>query len=157
SIADDSGKDSRSPCRETLMPVLTLTAAEGLVTEALIRARTERGNAESVARALVAAEADGLKGHGLSRTPSDAAQARAGKVDDSARQSLACRRLGVAAIDAGNGFAYPAVHLALDALPQATRQNGIAAAAIHRSHHCGAAGLPVERLAEAGLLALMFA
>ena len=30
---------------------------------------------------------------------------------------------------------------------------GVAAAAIRRSHHCGAAGHPVERLAEAGLVA----
>ena len=32
----------------------------------------------------------------------------------------------------------------------------MAAASIHRSHHCGAAGHPVERLAEAGLVAIMF-
>ena len=36
------------------------------------------------------------------------------------------------------------------------RSQGVAAAAIHRSHHCGAAGHPVERLAEAGLVAIMF-
>jgi (2R)-3-sulfolactate dehydrogenase (NADP+) len=34
---------------------------------------------------------------------------------------------------------------------------GIAAAAIRRSHHCGVAGHPVERLAEKGLVALLFA
>ena len=33
----------------------------------------------------------------------------------------------------------------------------ISAAAIRRSSHCGAAGLPVERLAQQGLVALMFA
>ncbi len=42
-------------------------------------------------------------------------------------------------------------------LPAAARKNGIAAAGIHRSHHCGAAGHPVEKLAEVGLMALMFA
>jgi (2R)-3-sulfolactate dehydrogenase (NADP+) len=35
--------------------------------------------------------------------------------------------------------------------------NGSAAAAIRRSHHCGAAGHPVERLAAAGMVVLMFA
>jgi (2R)-3-sulfolactate dehydrogenase (NADP+) len=34
---------------------------------------------------------------------------------------------------------------------------GIACAGITRSHHCGAAGHPVERLAEAGLMAMLFA
>jgi (2R)-3-sulfolactate dehydrogenase (NADP+) len=41
-------------------------------------------------------------------------------------------------------------------LPDTARSEGLAAAAIHRSHHCGAAGHPVERLADAGLVALMF-
>jgi (2R)-3-sulfolactate dehydrogenase (NADP+) len=41
------------------------------------------------------------------------------------------------------------------ALPDITRGQGIAAAAIRRSSHCGAAGHPVERIAEKGLVALM--
>src|SRR5258707_5873099 len=36
-------------------------------------------------------------------------------------------------------------------------ERGVGAAAIGGSSHCGAAGLPVERLAQAGLVALMFA
>ena len=86
--------------------------------------------------------------------PTYAAQAKVGKVDGFAKPTLAWRRPAVAAVDAGQGFAYPALDLAVAALPQAARQNGIAAAAIRRSHHCGAAGHPVERLAEAGLVAL---
>ena len=58
------------------MPTLTLVQAEGLVVRTLTRSRTSIDNARSVARALVAAEADGLKGHGLSRTPMYAAQAK---------------------------------------------------------------------------------
>jgi (2R)-3-sulfolactate dehydrogenase (NADP+) len=60
-------------------------------------------------------------------------------------------------IDAKHGFAYPAIDRALDILPGLAGANGIACAAIRRSHHCGAAGHPVEKLAQAGLLALMFA
>jgi (2R)-3-sulfolactate dehydrogenase (NADP+) len=63
----------------------------------------------------------------------------------------------VVAIDAADGFAYPAIDLALQELPGITRAQGIAAAAIRRSNHCGAAGLHVERLAEQGLVALLFA
>ena len=42
-------------------------------------------------------------------------------------------------------------------LPEMARGAGIACAGITRSHHCGAAGHPVERLAEAGLVAMLFA
>ncbi|HWK00830.1 MAG TPA: Ldh family oxidoreductase [Xanthobacteraceae bacterium] len=139
------------------MPTLSLSEAQQLVTAALTRSGASAENAESVARALVAAEADGLKGHGLSRVPTYAAQAKAGKIDGRAKPSLKWRKPGVAAIDAAHGFAYPAIDLALAELPGAAKKNGIASAGIHRSHHCGAAGLPVEKLAEQGLMALMFA
>ena len=109
-----------------------------------------------MARALVAAEADGLKGHGLSRVPMYAAQAKAGKVDGRAQPALTKRKPALIAVDAANGFAYPAIELAETALPGVARSEGVAAASIHRSHHCGAAGHPVERLAEAGLVAILF-
>jgi (2R)-3-sulfolactate dehydrogenase (NADP+) len=138
------------------MTVLSLREAEDLVVRTLARARTSAENAGSVARALVAAEADGLKGHGLSRLPSYAAQAKVGKVDGFANPMLTRARPGLLAIDAANGFAFPALELAVAALPEVARGQGVAAAAIRRSHHCGAAGHTVERLAEAGLVALMF-
>lgn len=139
------------------MPTLMLAEAEELVVETLTRCRTDADNAKSVARALVAAEAEGQKGHGLSRVPSYAAQAKVGKVDGFAKPVLEWRRPAAAVVDAGNGFAYPALDLSLAALPDAARANGIAAAGVNRSHHCGVAGHPVERLSEQGLVALMFA
>jgi len=139
------------------MPTLSLAEAEQLVVATLTRCRTEAGNAASVARALVGAEAEGQKGHGLSRLPTYAAQAKVGKVDGFAKPALDWRRPAAAVVDAKNGFAYPAIDLGVAALPQAARTSGVAAAAITRSHHCGVAGHPVERLAEQGLVALMFA
>jgi (2R)-3-sulfolactate dehydrogenase (NADP+) len=139
------------------MATLTLGEAESLVARALTRCRTSEPNAICVARALVAAEADGLKGHGLSRTPSYAAQAKVGKVDGFAVPKVERLRPGAAAIDAAHGFAFPAIDAALGLLPAMTREAGVASAAIRRSHHCGAAGHPVERLAAQGLIALMFA
>jgi (2R)-3-sulfolactate dehydrogenase (NADP+) len=139
------------------MPVLTLAEAEALVADTLARCRTSPANAHCVARALVAAEADGLKGHGLSRLPTYAAQAKVAKVDGFATPALTRPRPATVAIDACNGFAYPAIDMALAALPEVARSAGIAAAAIRRSHHCGVAGHPVERLAQDGFIALMFA
>ncbi len=139
------------------MPTLTLPQAHDLVVRTLTRCATAPQNAQSVAGALVAAEADGLKGHGLSRVPSYAAQAKVKKVDGFATPSVTRPRPGLVAIDAAHGFAFPAIDLALSLLPEVTRQQGIAAAAIRRSHHCGAAGLPVEHLAVQGLVAMGFA
>ena len=139
------------------MPVLTLAEAHDLVAAALTRNRTSAANAASVARALVAAEADGLKGHGLSRVQTYAAQAKIGKVDGFATPSAERVRPGLLAVDAAHGFAYPAIELAEAQLPDMARANGIAAAAIRRSHHCGAAGHPAERLADLGFVALLLA
>lgn len=137
--------------------MLSIAEAQTLVSAALERAGALPETATSVARALVGAEADGLKGHGLTRVPMYAAQLKTGKVDGKARPSLARPRPGALLVDAAHGFAYPALALAVAELPAAAGANGIAAAAIRRSHHCGAAGQPVEALAEKGLIALMMA
>ncbi|MDR4305396.1 Ldh family oxidoreductase [Chelatococcus sambhunathii] len=139
------------------MPTLSVSAAEELVAGALTRNGASADAASSVARALVGAEADGLKGHGLSRVPTYVGQLRAGKVDGRAKPAVTRPKPGVVAIDAAHGFAYPALDAAVDVLPQVAVEQGIAAAAIRRSHHCGAAGQPVEALANAGQVALLFA
>jgi (2R)-3-sulfolactate dehydrogenase (NADP+) len=130
--------------------------------ERLLTAAFERGSASSlqagsVAKALVAAEADGLKGHGLSRVASYMDMLRTGKVDGKAVPTSSHPRPGVVAIDAARGFAYPAIDLAMELLPALARQQGIACAAIRRSNHCGVAGHHAERLARQGLVALFFA
>jgi (2R)-3-sulfolactate dehydrogenase (NADP+) len=139
------------------MPTLALAQAEDLVAGALERSRTAKDNARAVAKALVLAEADGIKTHGLLRTTFYAAQAKAKKVDGLAEPSAKKPRPGVVVIDANNGFAYPAINVALDLLPKMTADMGIAAAGIGRSHHCGVAGHHAERLADRGLVALFFA
>ena len=128
-----------------------------LITGALMRSRTSADNAASVARALLAAELAGQSGHGLRRVEAYSAQARAGKVDGFAIPTSESLRPGALAIDAATGFAYPAMDLALDWLPEAAKTQGIAIAGIRRSHHCGVAGVIVEALAERGVAALMVA
>ena len=139
------------------MPALSLAEAEALVVEALQRCRTSAENASIVAHGLVLAEADGLKSHGLLRVPIYAAQAKVGKVDGFATPSVERRRPALIGIDAQHGFAYPAMNRAVGLLPDMAREFGIAAAGIRRSHHVGVAGHQVERLAEAGMVALFFA
>jgi (2R)-3-sulfolactate dehydrogenase (NADP+) len=129
---------------------------EALITAALVASRTTAANARSVARALAQAEVDGQKGHGISRVPIYAAQARVGKVDGHATPIVRQTRPGSLMIDVAYGFAFPAIDLAVERLPALAATSGIAAAGLVRSHHFGVVGRHVERLAEAGLVALAF-
>ncbi|MDQ7777093.1 Ldh family oxidoreductase [Paracoccus aminovorans] len=139
------------------MTKASITQAQAAVAAALRDEGIAEPSARAVARALVGAEADGLKGHGLSRLPSYLSQVRSGKIDPVAVPVAKRVAPAVLRIDAAHGFAYPALDLAVEQLPAIAREMGIAAASIHRSHHCGAVGLVVERLAEQGLAALLFA
>jgi (2R)-3-sulfolactate dehydrogenase (NADP+) len=139
------------------MTRLSLENAEARLTEIFATAGASPANAASVAWALVMAEADGLKGHGLSRVPTYLAMLKSGKIDGQAVPKASRPKPGVLAIDAGHGFAYPAIDLAIAEIPDLAREQGIVAAPIRRSNHCGAAGLHVERLAGQGLVAMLFA
>jgi (2R)-3-sulfolactate dehydrogenase (NADP+) len=135
---------------------LTAADAEQLAAAALVRSRTGEAAARATARALVAAEVDGQAGHGLSRVPPYALHARCGKVDGHAVPRVEQVAGAALRVDAGLGFAYPAIDLAIERLVPLTRANGIAVAALHRSHHFGQAGAHAERLANAGLVAIVF-
>ena len=135
---------------------LKLDDLQALTQRILAAHDTSAGNAEQVATALVLAEADGQKGHGASRIPSYAIQARSGKVDGHATPVLEHVADAALRIDARSGFAYPALNVAVDGLAALAPRTGIAAAAIANSHHSGVAGHQVEALARKGLVALSF-
>ena len=134
---------------------LSLADAEALAAAALVAGRVSPANAAVTARALVAAEADGQVGHGLSRVPSYALHARVGKVDGFAVPLLERVKAAALAVDAGHGFAYPAIDMAIDALAPLAREAGVALALVRHSHHFGQAGAHAERLATQGLVAIV--
>ena len=123
----------------------------------LVNHKTSRANACEVAQALVAAEAQGQAGHGLSRLPAYAAQSAIGKVNGVAEPVLEILSPAAFRIDARGGFAYPALTQAVRELCRIAPDSRVAAGAVWNSHHCGMAGYTVERLARSGLVALMFA
>lgn len=131
--------------------------ATDLVRRALEASDVAESNARAVAEALIAAEIDGQKGHGLSRVASYAAQARSGKVDGHAVPQVERKAPAFLRVDAGHGFAYPALDRAIEALVPLAADTGIAAAGVVHSHHCGQLARHVERLAERGSVALMVA
>ncbi len=117
---------------------------------------TSAANAAAVAEALVAAQIDGHPGHGLSRLEAYGAQAASGKVDGHATPFVQEVSPAAVRIDAANGFAFPAMALAVEDLIERAAETGIAMAAVYRSHHFGAAGHHVEKLASKGLIGLLF-
>ncbi|MEM7303017.1 MAG: Ldh family oxidoreductase [Pseudomonadota bacterium] len=128
-----------------------------LIASAFSASGVEDSITNLVAQSLYDAERDGQKGHGFSRVPSYAAQARSGKVGGTAKVTVEKPRSALILVDAAGGFAYPALRAAEEALVPAAKECGIACAAIRNSHHCGQLSQVMERLADQGLVALMFA
>lgn len=136
---------------------LSINAATDLIERALCCAGVPAGTASCVAAALVAAEAEGQSGHGFSRLADYVAQVRSGKLIADAIPNLSHPSPAVVNVDAGYGFAYPALDVAVPALTEIAHKQGCASASIMRSHHCGALSIQVERIARTGLVGLMFA
>ena len=105
-----------------------------LAFNALVNNKTSEDNAKEVADALISAEFDGQSGHGLSRIPSYVEQLTSGKVNGNEAPSMLSSNGSVIRIDANNGFAYPAISLALKEITSTCKKFGIAAASISRSH-----------------------
>ena len=135
---------------------ISLNDAEALARTALAAAGAGPDMAAATARALAAAEAAGQAGHGLSRVPQYAAFLRNGRSDGAAVPRIVNERGGAVLVDARHGLAYPALALAEAEAAWRARAHGVAFAGVTNSHHSGAMGLPVARLAGQGLVALAF-
>jgi (2R)-3-sulfolactate dehydrogenase (NADP+) len=135
---------------------LTLSEVESLSFRALRASNTKEQNARSVALSVMASEADGLHSHGLARLPTYCEHARCGKIDGNATPTW--RQVGPCGIlvDACDGFAHPAIDLGLEELLPRAKKGGLAALAVKSSYNCGVVGYHMERIAEAGLVALGF-
>lgn len=136
---------------QSFVPVNEL---ERLATDALRCAGASVLQAGSTARALVAAEAQGLASHGLSRVASYVAHLRHGRVDGQAQPRMQSTRPGTVLVDAADGFAYPACEIAVHEVMERARTQGVALAGVANSHHFGAAAWHLEPVARAGLVGL---
>ena len=135
--------------------LLSIDEAESLIVKALEANSVAIELAGIVAKALVCAELDGQRGHGFSRVAAYAAQAKSGKIDGFALPSAEKVCDARVTVDARNGFAFPAIDLAIDEVCKLVPTSGIALAGVRRSHHCGQLGAHVERVATRGFAALM--
>ncbi len=136
---------------------LPLADIHARAAHALRAAGASDAMAESTARALVLAEAQGLGSHGLSRVAQYATHLRNGRVNGTAVARVAHQRGGALLIDAGEGLAFPACDLAVREAVAAARVHGVAFAGVTNSHHAGVIVDHLRPVAEAGMVGLGFA
>ncbi len=112
--------------------------------------------AACIVRALIDAELDGIPSHGFSRIPFYADQAASGKVRGDAVPSVTRPAPSCVVVDAGCGFAFPALDKALEAAMEQADAQGVSFFAVRRSHHCGVLGRYAEAAARRGMASLLF-
>jgi (2R)-3-sulfolactate dehydrogenase (NADP+) len=138
------------------MPKVALNELASLATWALERAGASAATAQSTARALAAADAQGLASHGVSRVPQYAAHIRLGRADGAAVAKILRSRGAAVLVDAASGLAFPACALAVSEAIARAREQGVAFAGVTNSHHFGMASYHLEPVAAAGLVGLAF-
>jgi len=108
------------------------------------------------AAALIAAETEGLTGHGLSRVALYAQHLREGRTDGAAKALVVRRKGATCLVDARGGLAFPAAALAVKETMRRARRYGVAFAGVTGSHHAGAMAYHLQPVAEAGLIGFAF-
>ena len=127
-----------------------------LAVRALKRAGASRAMAQATAQALVAAEMEGLTGHGLSRVPLYCQHLREGRADGKAKPKLVKKKGATCLVDANGGLAFLASALAVKEAVKRAQRYGVAFAGVTNSHHFGAAAYHLSPVAQAGLVGLAF-
>lgn len=132
----------------------TLSEATDLAARALTASGAGRGPAESVARAVVAAEARGRSNVGFQHLPYYCDALLRGAVDGRVEPALSRSRPGRLSVDARSGFTHYAFDRALETFEDMVRNNGVAVLTIRDTYTCGELGYFPERLARHGFVAI---
>lgn len=139
-------------------PVETQSISFTDLTELLRQIFLRHGTSEEVAGVLAqncaSAERDGSHSHGIFRIKGYLSSLAAGWVDGQAVPQVEDVGAGFVRVDAGGGFAQPAMQAAKALLIDKARTAGIAILAIRNSHHFAALWPDVEPFAQEGLVAL---
>ena len=138
------------------MTVMTMEEARGKVAAALQRAGANAAMAESTARALVLAEAQGLASHGLSRVAQYSGHLRCDRVNGAAQPQVVKRKGAALVVDAQEGLAFPACDLAIAEAIRSADEFGICIVGIVNSHHCGVVVDHLRAVTAAGMAGLGF-
>jgi (2R)-3-sulfolactate dehydrogenase (NADP+) len=136
------------------VPTFTIEELTELTARALRRAGASKSISLATAKALVAAESEGLSGHGLSRVALYAQHVREGRVDGKAKPKIVKRKGATCLVDARGGLAFEAAAVAVKEAIARARRYGISFCGVTNSHHFGAAAYHLGPVAEAGLIGI---
>ena len=139
------------------MTTLSLAEVEALSHRMLLASGASELQAGATARSIRDAEAEGIRVVGLSYLPTYCDHVACGKVVGDAVPSVTRPRAATVVVDAHHGFCHPAYEAGEQALVAAARECGVAMMAITHSYSAGVLGWFVDRLAQQGLVAVMFA
>ena len=96
------------------MTIVSLQRLETLAEQALVNAGANQAMATLTARALVAADAQGLASHGVARVTQYAAHLKNGRANGQAVARIVREKLSACLIDADNGLAFAACSMAVN-------------------------------------------
>jgi (2R)-3-sulfolactate dehydrogenase (NADP+) len=127
---------------------------ERLMQRALRASGATAPMAAATARALAAAELEGLASHGASRIPQYCGHLRNGRATGSAVPVVVRDSRAACVVDACGGLAFHACELAGAEAIRRAREFGVALVAVANSNHFGVAAHHVEPIARAGLVGI---
>ncbi|MEB2518810.1 Ldh family oxidoreductase [Pseudomonas sp. YuFO20] len=133
---------------------LSLDQLTALLEQIFLRHGTSGDVARVLAQNCAGAERDGAHSHGVFRIPGYVSTLQSGWVNGQSVPVVEDVASGFVRVDAGNGFAQPALAAARPLLVEKARSAGIAVLAIRNSHHFAALWPDVEPFAYEGLVAL---
>ena len=138
------------------MASLTVGRAIERATELLIDAGMEPSNAAISANAIVASDRWGIGSHGLMRLPFYLERLKAGGINSKAALKKVTDMPGLVIFDGEDGLGHWQLHHASHLAAERAKVNGIAAVGVGRSSHCGALGIYVWPMIDAGLVGIAF-
>ena len=138
------------------MATISVERLVEITARALKRAGASKAMAQSTAQALVAAEAEGLGGHGLSRVALYCQHLKEGRANGKAKAKIIKRKGATALIDAGGGLAFLACALAVKEAITRAKKSGVSFVGVTNSHHMGALAYHLAPIAQAGMVGLAF-
>jgi (2R)-3-sulfolactate dehydrogenase (NADP+) len=136
------------------MSTIALSDLQRLMLSALRRSGATPGMAEATARALAAAEAEGIASHGASRIPQYCGHLKNGRANGAAVPAIARDSKAACLVDARGGLAFEACALASREAARRAREYGVSFVSVTNSNHFGVAAYHLEPLAQAGLVGI---
>lgn len=138
------------------MTQLTVGRAIEKATELLVAAGMDSAKAATSAHAIVASDRWGIGSHGLMRLPFYLDRLKAGGINPKAELKKVTDMPGLVIFDGEDGLGHWQIQHAAHLAAERAKVNGIAAVGVGRSSHCGALGIYVWPMIDAGLVGIAF-